>query len=854
MKLNAKMMTYNKISKTDIEIEIEKGIVKQRYDSMKNSDDEDEEEESVEKETMDLENKTVDYTKCRATDIPTNPRLIMPQPASLSQETAMSSMKEKMLQKVKEYVRTKCDERGFPQSNLSKEERSGMKEIKNKIDQKELVCFKTDKSGKLTVDTAENYTKAIKVHTENDTKINMSQVEQIETEMNRQLKQFNKMFQVGAAHPRDKDRINIASTSTNVPPPPLYGLRKDHKVIPPGQESAGPPVRPVCAAKSAPNSRMSYFLCKMLNELCESVEEHNECKSSEEMRSHFDKFNNEQAENAGDKKRKLLSMDVKSMYPRIKRKVAAQAVKDLVMETDVEFENVDYHEVAKYLAVMLTPAEIEDEKLTDVIPKRVKKARRKLTTNCLFSNKPEAEEWLPAARPDSSQKRIMLANTLSVGVEAVMMNHTYTLADEIYIQSEGCPIGLDLSQAVARVVMMKFDKLYLKKVGEEGIIMHLYSRYIDDSNQVVEDNEDDEEKSAQKLINIANGLLDGIEMEEDLPSRYEDKKLPILDMKCWISEDGHLEYEHYEKPMASKLVIPARSAHSDNSKRNVHVCELVRRLMNTSRRLSWSQYFVPILEEYMKRMMKAGYHEEYRKDVLAHALNIYQTKLDENDAGGVPLNRPNSYKKVERKKQKKIKKRNWSKKGDYVAPIIIPATPNSELAKMLREVAETEKDKRLRFKIVEKGGKTIERSLMRPNPTGDSQCKKPKCPVCPSGGTMCHKHNICYKYKCNICEEDVVYIGETSRNLYSRGMEHSSLYEKESPKSFLHNHQVEQHNSEPADFDVKVIKSFKDPLSRQVTEAVMIKNHTGELLNSKSEFHQPPIVRVRSEVIRGVGD
>ena len=44
---------------------------------------------------------------------------------------------------------------------------------------------------------------------------------------------------------------------------------------------------------------------------------------------------------------------------------------------------------------------------------------------------------------------------------------------------------------------------------------------------------------------------------------------------------------------------------------------------------------------------------------------------------------------------------------------------------------------------------------MRPNAIGDSQCNKPKCPVCPSGGTMCHKHNICYKYKCNVCEEDV---------------------------------------------------------------------------------------------------
>ena len=34
------------------------------------------------------------------------------------------------------------------------------------------------------------------------------------------------------------------------------------------------------------------------------------------------------------------------------------------------------------------------------------------------------------------------------------------------------------------------------------------------------------------------------------------------------------------------------------------------------------------------------------------------------------MNRPNSYKKVERKKQKKIKKRYWSKKGDYFAPIM----------------------------------------------------------------------------------------------------------------------------------------------------------------------------------------
>ena len=68
----------------------------------------------------------------------------------------------------------------------------------------------------------------------------------------------------------------------------------------------------------------------------------------------------------------------------------------------------------------------------------------------------------------------------------------------------------------------------------------------------------------------------------------------------------------------------------------------------------------------------------------------------------------------------------------------------------------------------------------------------------------------------------------------------------------MHRHQEEFHKNETPDWSFKVIKSFKDPLSRQVSEAVLIKNHKGILLNSKSEFHQPPLVRIRQEIIRGL--
>ena len=156
-------------------------------------------------------------------------------------------------------------------------------------------------------------------------------------------------------------------------------------------------------------------------------------------------------------------------------------------------------------------------------------------------------------------------------------------------------------------------------------------------------------------------------MIDDLPCRYPDKKLPILDMKCWIDEEGMAQYMHYEKVVASKQIIPARSAHSNSSKRSVHISEIVRRCLNTSKRLGWKEYFVPALEDYMTRMMKAGYHEQYRRDVLAHAIYIYEKKVDDSEAGGVPLNRPNSYQRVERRREKQLKKKNWNKKGGYGA-------------------------------------------------------------------------------------------------------------------------------------------------------------------------------------------
>ena len=151
-----------------------------------------------------------------------------------------------------------------------------------------------------------------------------------------------------------------------------------------------------------------------------------------------------------------------------------------------------------------------------------------------------------------------------------------------------------------------------------------------------------------------------------------------------------------------------------------------------------------------------------------------------------------------------------------------------------------------------------------------------------SGGKRCSVSGVTYRYVCqkestvgggdndtaqrqsaenntDAGEPEVVkcgaeYLGETSKNMYSRHLWHQEKYDKNSSESFMANHQNEKHNGEPAEFKIVVMDKFKDAMSRQLSEALNIKNQVGksEILNSKAEYHQPQIVRLRKSVQVGL--
>ena len=85
----------------------------------------------------------------------------------------------------------------------------------------------------------------------------------------------------------------------------------------------------------------------------------------------------------------------------------------------------------------------------------------------------------------------------------------------------------------------------------------------------------------------------------------------------------------------------------------------------------------------------------------------------------------------------------------------------------------------------------------------------------------------------------------TRGNGFTRGNEQLSGLRSKDPENALWKHCMLEHESEQVDFSMKVLGSFQSAMARQVNEGVRIQRSRADyLLNSKSEFHQHPVVRV----------
>ena len=212
----------------------------------------------------------------------------------------------------------------------------------------------------------------------------------------------------------------------------------------------------------------------------------------------------------------------------------------------------------------------------------------------------------------------------------IMGLHDYVFDGKIIRQKSGGSIGLDLAGVVADIYMCHWDKLFKQKLSLSGITTKMYKRYKDDMNLLLENNKENNKEQSEKenntmreCIEIANSIHPSIQVTGDIPTKYDENRLPILDLRVWIGEVSPGVHKiittHYMKDVSTRAVINSKSSHPIQMKKNVRVNEIMR----IQRHISY----------FMKRLQFSGYDQEFRYEVVKKAMRTHKQRT--SATGGI---------------------------------------------------------------------------------------------------------------------------------------------------------------------------------------------------------------------------
>ena len=398
-------------------------------------------------------------------------------------------------------------------------------------------------------------------------------------------------------------------------------------------------------------------------------------------------------------------------------------------------------------------------------------------------------------------------------------------------------------------------------------------RMIIHEDKIEEDNQKPADiRTMVEMTKMANSIISIIQWTNDCPNANEDGKMPILNLKVWVSGkvgEQKIHFEPYRKPMAARTLILARSAMPSRVKRASFTQEAITSLRNCSPETTWEKK-AEFLSDFCLRMKISGYPQQYRKCIIESALAAWDKILLEDQFGLKPLYRSNSWMKQERRKEKEKKKISWFRRmggmtNDF--PIFCPITPGSRLAERWKRVAEEVRlnsGGKLRPTIIEQTGLPISALLVNPMQGELDDCGRDDCNPCKSGTTKqlsCRRSSLggmVYNCECMICKESEnlerpgeklksYYHGRTSRCLYSRQKEHNAGADGRREDNPMHKHMELYHPNDEPKFVFEAEKFFKDAVSHQIYEGVCINNSPstpGYLMNSRAEFEQGSVARV----------
>ena len=307
--------------------------------------------------------------------------------------------------------------------------------------------------------------------------------------------------------------------------------------------------------------------------------------------------------------------------------------------------------------------------------------------------------------------------------------------------------------------------------------------------------------------------------------------------------------------------------------------EVVRRCKNTSENLTQEEKD-NVINRYAIKLLSSGHSRAQTHSIITAGLKGYEKMLQKQEEGITNIHRPSSEGLAARNRKKLLSRTNWFKPSSNKDParqgsttttttsrrpakqtkdqvdqdittttvLFVDQTPGGKLAKLMREHEKLMcRITGFRVKVVERNGTNMKQLLHNPNPWAEGICERKNCYPCETGDTKCcFTRNIVYSHRCTDCSK--VYIGESSRSSNERGGEHRADFNKEKSDSHQFKHvQTDHAGQEPPSFEFRVVAKFNSALTRQISEAVMIRRREGKILNSKGVFNRCRLPRLTLE-------
>lgn len=841
LELPPKFGLYRKVNVRETIISTEEAINKIRWNRSITDN-----EPCVGTQFIDINTRLVDINYLQPTMLPFNPQVSMPPALTRDEEIRLQQFKNDVGEIVGE-----VEKESKKWSNLGLDEKNGLNDLRRRVDDGEMVCCVTDKSGRWSCDSTENYKMGC-INQLNDSdrtpEITVAEHEEGEREMNGHALALGRMM--GLKEGNRGNRLRYAMTAQGSKLATLYGLRKDHKVIEVGKEVEGPKMRPVCGAKECHTKRVSYILCLILSHLI--PDNGTQCNSTDDLLGEIERLNQ-----GGQINQEWVvgSLDVESLYPSLDVKRCARVIRDKLYESNLGFADLQWKEIALYIRYHMTNVEIANNGLEEFCPKR--KYRRRPPIFVTSGSDPDTakrhEPWVfPNQDPDQYVLRRMFCVAIEVMVIRTMSLHDFKFDNKIYRQGSGGAIGLDLTGVVSDIYMCYWDSELLRLMEENAFLPILYKRYKDDVNFIIEmdpdrvnnNDRDGTNRSAVAEIKTLGESIDkNIKVTTDLPCNHDDRRLPLLDIKVWIGESrtGEIKvmHTHYIKEVSTRSVINAQSSHGDRVKYNVMVNEVCRILKNCSVHLEWKEAAAQV-SYFIRRLQYSGYDNRFRYNVVERALRRHDERLAKYRGSGSMFPKLSA----EEKSQKMEKRSKWySDGGKYESVMFVEPTPGAKLRKRIQQAAIRN---RVRVKVVEKVGTTVKQVLQKSNPFKSVRCERGDCTVCESGsGQECRTTGCVYEVMCK--DDERKYRGTTGRSIYERVKEEMSDWRRQEDRSPLWKHSLLYHDGQDFDIDIKVLSQcYGKPSKRMITEAVVIDElPMGEAMNSKTEWSYMKLSKVQ---------